>query len=139
MSLFSWRLLATSPGPPPASAPPTCTTTPVTESRTSLSDLHLMSSMHQLHNKSTSVTPSGSLLCVSKPIQLRESTLTVNYPDTDVGEYRFSLLLQLHYVSILFWSVDTVFRVTFCLCRKTRLEVNLSGVSIAARNKLSAT
>ena len=35
-----------------------------------------------MESRSTSVTPSGSLLCVSKPIELRESTLTINYPDT---------------------------------------------------------
>ena len=29
----------------------------------------------------TSVTPSGSLLGINKPIELRESTLTVNYPE----------------------------------------------------------
>ena len=39
-------------------------------------------STHHLESRSTSVTPSGSLLNVNKPIELRESTLTVNYPDT---------------------------------------------------------
>ena len=65
----------------------------------SLSDLRLSASSHQLSggvggpahahqlSKSTSVTPTGSLLCVHNTIQLRESTLTVNYPDTGIGEY----------------------------------------------------
>ncbi len=47
-------------------------------------DMRLSSSSQHLDNttKGTSMTPSGSLLAVNKPIELRESTLTVNYPDT---------------------------------------------------------
>lgn len=53
---------------------------------------------HGMESRSTSVTPSGSLLCVSKPIELRESTLTINYPDTG-GECSFiARMLSLHVV-----------------------------------------
>ena len=34
-----------------------------------------------LYNKAVMVTPAGSLLAVNPPLELRESTLTVNYPD----------------------------------------------------------
>ena len=67
----------------PASAPPSTTSEP---HQMSLSDVRLSASTHQL-SKSTSVTPTGSLLSVHNTVQLRESTLTVNYPDTGIGEY----------------------------------------------------
>ena len=40
-----------------------------------------------VESKSTSITPASSLLAVNKPIQLRESTLTVNYPDEEMGRF----------------------------------------------------
>ena len=39
-------------------------------------------SAHQLNHKAVMVTPTGSLLAVNQPLELRESTLTVGYPGT---------------------------------------------------------
>ena len=39
-----------------------------------------------VENKGTGMTPASSLLAVNKPIQLRESTLTVNYPENELGK-----------------------------------------------------
>jgi hypothetical protein len=54
-----------------------------------LQDFRLFGSSHQLHhNKAVMVTPSGSLLAVNQsPLELRESTLTVNYPGCD-GKFK---------------------------------------------------
>ena len=48
-----------------------------------MGDIRLFGSSHQLyHNKAVMVTPTGSLLAVNQsPLELRESTLSVNYPD----------------------------------------------------------
>ena len=45
-----------------------------------------------LDARSASVTPSGSLLAVNRPYELRESTLTVNYPDSG-GMYSIVYLI----------------------------------------------
>ena len=56
-----------------------------------LQDIRMFGSAHQLHNKAVMVTQSGSLLAVSQsPLELRESTLTVNYPDCG-GKWLFTL------------------------------------------------
>ncbi|KAK2164163.1 hypothetical protein LSH36_68g13009 [Paralvinella palmiformis] len=55
-----------------------------------LQDLRFYSPHGQFQNKAVMVTPSGSLLAVNQsPLELRESTLTVNYPDC--GESRLVL------------------------------------------------
>lgn len=52
--------------------------------------------LHHLDARSSSVTPSGSLLAVNRPYELRESTLTVNYPDSGgMFLHRFALLYVL--------------------------------------------
>ena len=47
-----------------------------------LHDLRFVNPHNHFQNKAVMVTPSGSLLAVNQsPLELRESTLTVNYPD----------------------------------------------------------
>lgn len=47
-----------------------------------LQDIRSYGSTSMLQNKAVMVTPSGSLLAVNQsPLELRESTLSVNYPD----------------------------------------------------------
>jgi hypothetical protein len=73
--------------PPPSITYDEVTTapnSPIEHGMVSMSDMRLSASATHLdghHSISTCMTPSGSLLAVNKPIQLRESTLTVNYPD----------------------------------------------------------
>ena len=60
-----------------------------------LQDIRMYGSSHQLQNKAVMVTPSGSLLAVNQsPLELRESTLSVNYPDMG-GKVAHSNLVSL--------------------------------------------
>lgn len=76
--------------PPYSLAPPAITydevntapNSPTGSPNARFQDLHFFGSSHQLQNKAVMVTPSGSLLAVNQsPLELRESTFTVNYPD----------------------------------------------------------
>ncbi len=62
----------------------TAPNSPTNDAGIQLKDVRMHGSSNQLDSKAVMVTPSGSLLAVNQsPLELRESTLTVNYPGCD--------------------------------------------------------
>ena len=90
MGLVSHKLQSTgSDVDPPVITYDEVVTTPSTPTGTRTHDLEQHGLFHlsnPVENKGTGMTPAGSLLAVNKPIQLRESTLTINYPDSELGK-----------------------------------------------------
>ena len=66
---------------------PTSPVSPIDPRVINLGGIDPMLSVSKNHlSQATSMTPTGSLLCINNTVQLRDSTLTVNYSDCG-GEY----------------------------------------------------